>query len=187
MYIESESKSECDYECDYECDCAANHFEHYYPPAQDIEVYEGSIFNCIVLEYNDGGFMVASADAKGIYGDGYSINEATEDFQRAVECRVFDKQGGIYRGTSSIEFQKSYFYDLENNLENDVIIVNKYHCSVKIFSYLQNYIDTLKTNDNNNGNDYNFTEYLNYMLLKKYYNYNKIQSYEITPVPVTYI
>lgn len=156
-----------------ETDCAANHPNHHWPRAEHLEAYKDSIFNCVVLQYDDGGFMVASADAKGIYGDGNSVDEATDDFRLAVECRVFDKQGGIYRGTSNEEFQRNYFYDLENDCEDGVKIVNKYQCTVKVFSFLQSYLDTLKANHITGesvtiSNDADFTKYFDYLRKLKY-------------------
>ena len=46
-----------------------------------------------------------------------SCEEALEDLRTAIECRVFDKQGGIYGGTSNEEFQNDYFHDLETDCE----------------------------------------------------------------------
>ena len=45
-----------------------------------------------------------------------------EDLRTAIECRVFDKQGGIYRGTSNEENQNDYFHDLETDCEKDVYL-----------------------------------------------------------------
>jgi hypothetical protein len=66
--------------------------------------------------------MAASADAKAIYADGKSCEEALEDLRTAIECWVFDKQGGIYRGTSNEENQNGYFHDLETDCEKDVYL-----------------------------------------------------------------
>ena len=91
--------------------------------------------------------MAASADAKGICADGKSCEEALEDLRTAIECRVFDKLGGIYRGTSNEEFQNDYFHDLETDCEKDgAIIVNKCLCTVIVFSHLQNFLDSLAIN-----------------------------------------
>jgi hypothetical protein len=136
-------------------DCAANHPDNYWPPAEAHELYKNLIFNCVVFQYDDGGFIAASADAKGIYGYGNSQDDVLEDLILAIECRVFDKQGGIHRGTSNQEYQNNYFYDLEKDCEADgVKMMNKFHCTVSVFSFLQNYLDSLDAGMNSNVDDF---------------------------------
>ena len=145
-----------------ETDCAANHPDYYWPPAESVEAYKNLIFNCVIFQYDDGYFMAASADAKGIYADGKSSEEALEDLRTAIECRVFDKQGGIHSGTSKEEFQNDYFHDLETDCEKDVVkIVNKYQCTVTVFSHLQNFLDSLAINTISNEDE--ITAYYAYL------------------------
>ena len=98
-----------------ETDCAANHPDHYWPPVESIYVYKNSIFNCVIFQFDNGEFMAPSADAKGIYMYGTSCDEALKDLRRTIECRIFYKLGGIYRGTSNQEFQNDYFHDSETD------------------------------------------------------------------------
>jgi hypothetical protein len=69
--------------------CAANHPDYYWPPAESVEAYKNLNFNFVIFQYDNGRFMAASADAKGIYADGKSCEEALEDLRTAIECRVF--------------------------------------------------------------------------------------------------
>ena len=78
--------------------CAANHPDYYWPPAESVEAYKNLNFNFVIFQYDNGRFMAA------------------------IECRVFDKQGGIYRGTSNEENQNDYFHDLETDCEKDVYL-----------------------------------------------------------------
>lgn len=144
-----------------ETDCAANHPDYYWPPAEDFIMYENSLFNTVVFEYESGTFMAATADARGIYADGTSYDGALEDLRQAIVCRVFDKQGGIFRGTSCMKFQNKYFYDLEQDDLEDKI-VKKYNCIVTVFERLKEYMKVVVSNDNKNSVDH-YTAYTNFV------------------------
>ena len=118
----------------HEKDCAADHPDYYWPPAEPAETYKNAIFRTIIFQYDNNQFTAVSADAKGIYGRGTSCDAAVHDFRLAVECRVHDELGGIYLGSSEVQYQNEYFYDLENDCDDGVRVIEKFQCTVSVFT-----------------------------------------------------
>ena len=119
----------------HEKDCAADHPDYYWPPAEPADACKNTIFRTIIFQYDNNQFTALSADAKGIYGRGTSCaTTAVHDFRLAVECRVHDELGGIYLGSSEVQYQNEYFYDLENDCDDGVRVVEKIQCTVTVFT-----------------------------------------------------
>lgn len=96
----------------------ASMFEGLYWPE-----YEGKssqpVYNCIQYELSDGEHVVMSADAKGIHARGCSAEEAIEDFRSAIKTHLADKLGGLYSGTSDIDFRDRIFHSMEEGWNDD--------------------------------------------------------------------
>jgi hypothetical protein len=62
---------------------------------------------------SDGAHLVVSADAKGIYADGNSAEEAIEEFRLVIKTRLSEGFGGLYFGRSEFVVHENEFLGLE--------------------------------------------------------------------------
>jgi hypothetical protein len=62
---------------------------------------------------SDGAHLVVTADAKGIYANGNSAEEAIEEFRLAVKTRLSGGFDGLYFGRSDFVVHENEFLGLE--------------------------------------------------------------------------
>ena len=57
------------------------------------------VINCVIFNFKDEGYLVLSADCKGLKGDGDTKEEAISDFRENVEEVINEERGGIFPDT----------------------------------------------------------------------------------------
>eukprot|EP01036_Dinobryon_divergens_P032278 gene32278-41832_t len=57
------------------------------------------VINCVIFNIKDEGYLVLSADCKGLKGDGDTKEEAISDFRENVEEVINEERGGIFPDT----------------------------------------------------------------------------------------
>lgn len=124
-------------------DCASRHPFYHWPKALPPEMYDHSIYNCILCELlGDEGFIVICADIMGMVGHGDTAEEAMTDLRCGVKYRLCDNQGGIYVGTSDYAFQEAELLTFEDTLAIDeVYIVHKTHVQLAVVEEYPRYCD----------------------------------------------
>lgn len=80
--------------------------------------------------------MIVSADAKGIYADGKSGEDAIVEFCLAVMTRTSGGLGGLYFGRSEFVFHENEFLGLEKEWEaDDLKILHRDRVSIPTFTF----------------------------------------------------
>lgn len=123
-------------------DCASRHPSYHWPKALAPEMYDRSIYNCILCEMRENGFIVVCADIKGMIGNGDTAEEAITDLRCGIIYRLCDNDGGIYVGTSDYAFQEAELLAFEEDLAiDDVYIVHKTHIQLAVVEEYPRYCD----------------------------------------------
>ena len=109
-----------------------------WPAAESVEAHPDLTFKCLRYELSDGAHLVVSADAKGIYADGNSAEDAIVEFRLAVKTRISGGLGGLYFGRSEYLYQEKEFLGLEKEWEaDDVKVIKRDRISVPIFTLIE--------------------------------------------------
>ena len=123
-------------------DCASRYPSYHWPKALSPEMYDRSIYNCILCELNDGDFIVVCADIMGMVGHGDTADEAITDLRCGVKSRLCEGDGGIYVGTSNYAFQEAELLKFEDSLAIDgVSIVHKTYIQLTMVEEYPRYCD----------------------------------------------
>jgi hypothetical protein len=125
-------------------ECASRYPSYHWPKALTPEMYDRSIYNCILCELRDdeGGFIVVCADIMGMIGHGDTADEAITDLRCGVKCRLCEGDGGVYVGTSDYAFQESELLKFEDSLAiDDVYIVHKTYIQLAVVEEYPRYCD----------------------------------------------
>ncbi len=104
--------------------------------------FKGKSFSVVIVEIEGEGFQAYSSDAKGLFGEGATVEECKALFARHVELRLLDGLGGIYYGRSSYEHQMTSLENLMKYWEEDnVKMIGCWPCEITMFGrdspYLQ--------------------------------------------------
>lgn len=109
-----------------------------WPAAESVEAHPDLTFKCLRYELSDGAHLVVSADAKGIYADGNSAEDAIVEFRLAVKTRISGGLGGLYFGRSEYLYQEKEFLGLEKEWEaDDVKVIKRDRISAPIFTLIE--------------------------------------------------
>ena len=109
-----------------------------WPAVDSVEARPNLTFNCLTYELSDGAHLVVSADAKGIYADGNSAEDAIVEFRLAVKTRISGGLGGLYFGRSEFLYQEKEFLGLGKEWEaDDVKVIERDRISVPIFMLIE--------------------------------------------------
>ena len=123
-------------------DCASKHPSYHWPKGLAPEMYDRSIYNCILCEMNDNEIIVVCADIMGMVGHGDTADEAITDLRCAVKCRLCEGDGGIYVGTSDYAFQEVELRKLEDSMAiDDVYVVHKTYIQLAVVEEYPRYCD----------------------------------------------
>ena len=133
-----------DYEeaTDIYSDCASRHPSYHWPKGLAPEMYDRSIYNCILCELNDNEIIVVCADIMGMIGHGDTADEAITDLRCGVKWRLCEGAGGIYVGTSDYAFQEAELLKFEDILAiDDVYVVHKTYVQLAVVEEYPRYCD----------------------------------------------
>jgi hypothetical protein len=77
-------------------------------------------------------------DAKGIYADGNSAEDAIVEFLLAIRTRLSDGFGGLYFGRSEFSYREEEFLGLEKEWEaDDVTVIKRDRVCIPIFALIE--------------------------------------------------
>lgn len=90
----------------------------------------------ILIEIEGEGYWLVSADAKGLHGEGETVEECKRDFTRAVECRIREQKGGVYVGISSDAYHRQEWEEtlLPHWKQDGIVVIRTEMVDVCLFS-----------------------------------------------------
>ena len=105
-----------------------------WPKVLTLEEVKKLTITCVIFSFEEEGYLVLSADCKGLHGDGASKQEALEDFRENVEEVIHEKKGGIFPDTCNAAEQMKLLGDIINEWKKDGIkIINTETVQIRDF------------------------------------------------------
>jgi hypothetical protein len=95
------------------------------------------VINCVIFDIKDEGYLVLSADCKGLKGDGDTQQEAVGDFRRNVQEVIDQKRGGIFSETCGAQEQILLLQDIMDEWKADGLEVIT-HDTAEISDFVYN-------------------------------------------------
>ena len=92
-----------------------------WPKVLTVEEVKKLTITCVIFSFEEEGYLVLSADCKGLKGDGDSKKEALEDFRENVKEAINDRIGGIFPKTCDPTEQMKLLDDIINEWTKDGI------------------------------------------------------------------
>ena len=77
------------------------------------------VINCLIFNIKDEGYLVLSADCKGLKGDGDTKEEAIRDFRENVQEVINQQRGGIFSETCDENEQIHLLQDIVDEWKAD--------------------------------------------------------------------